>query len=322
MNQMYYLNSQHANYGYQQPHNNSEFSEYPENPLQHPSDHTSPYTPHSSHTTSTPHYGHASNNCYPMEAPLHSDYYSSTSSSGSSSHLTHSSTLYNTSHDSSGYYSGTYALSSEHVINPVEADNYLRKAHNLPSHLHVHLNSLPDPPPGVRPPQTMPALMQLAIWGSPSKRLSLNEICDAIAARFQYYRDRNEPNAPWKNTIRHTLSLKNAFRMCPRTPGQPGRGQHWEIDLSNLEGNKRERKRGSRSSRGAEEDKSEHFSATGPVPLHSAQHRGRLPVHAQPPPSFGQSGFTHQSQQTPALWDHVAVPPQFISPGPAQFRQV
>jgi hypothetical protein len=133
-----------------------------------------------------------------MEVPLYSGYHSSASSSGSSSPLTHPGTSSSTSHDGSNYYNGTYALSSEHGIDPVEADNYLRKAHNLPCHVHVHLNSLPDPPPGVRPPQTIVALMLLAIWGSPSKQLSCNEICDAIAGRFKYYRDRNEPNAPWK----------------------------------------------------------------------------------------------------------------------------
>ncbi|KAI3605709.1 hypothetical protein WG66_011980 [Moniliophthora roreri] len=209
----------------------------------------------------------------PQHQLVHAGYHSSSSSSGSSSSLsgTHNGRIHT-------FTPSTYGSSMQTGPQPLdvaEAGNYLRRAHNLPARLPVHLNSLPDPPPGVRPPQTLPCLMQLAIWGSPNKRLSRAEICEAIATRFEYYRD--ESTGAWRNTIRHTLSLKSAFKLCDRVPGQSGRGNYWEIDFANFEGNKRERKRG-RNTRGTEDEEEarREISPSSSLPLDSSSASGSV----------------------------------------------
>uniref|UniRef100_A0A0W0EYA4 Fork-head domain-containing protein n=1 Tax=Moniliophthora roreri TaxID=221103 RepID=A0A0W0EYA4_MONRR len=288
-----------------------------------------PYIPCGGPFTTPFNDAYAQNEFYSSE--VHHGYYNSSSSSGLSTSPSHAATspgIYHSGYSSN--HASSVQLPPEPDIDPLEIENYLRNAHNLPSRLPVHLNSLPDPLPGERPLQTMPALMQLAIWGSPRKRLSNNEICEAIANRFQYYRERDGPTAPWRNTIRHTLSLKSAFKMCPRELGQSGRGQYWEIDFSNMEGNKRERKRGTKSgrSRSASEGADTAYGAHAPqssstpseriTPM-SAQYPGRLPAYTTP--VFGQSGFTHQNQQVPVSSGYAAVPHQFISSGASQFSR-
>uniref|UniRef100_A0A0W0GAU9 Fork-head domain-containing protein n=1 Tax=Moniliophthora roreri TaxID=221103 RepID=A0A0W0GAU9_MONRR len=123
--------------------------------------------------------------------------------------------------------------------------------------------------------QTGPQPLDLAIWGSPNKRLSRAEICEAIATRFEYYRD--ESTGAWRNTIRHTLSLKSAFKLCDRVPGQSGRGNYWEIDFANFEGNKRERKRG-RNTRGTEDEEEarREISPSSSLPLDSSSASGSV----------------------------------------------
>ncbi|KAK7043889.1 hypothetical protein VNI00_008055 [Paramarasmius palmivorus] len=209
---------------------------------------------------------------------------------------------------------GTSSMQNPHSEPPItaaEAENYLRRAHNLPSHLPVHLNSLPDSPPGIRPPQTLPCLMQLAIWSSPNKKLSRTEICDAIAERFDYYRD--EPTGAWRNTIRHTLSLKNAFKLCDRVPGQSGRGSTWEIDFANMEGNKRERKRGTRGSRttSTEEDEYKYEPSPSP-PLGSSSAAGSVDRRVRT--RYSQSSASH-----PSLTARRPSPSHSSQSSPAQF---
>ncbi|KAK7020748.1 hypothetical protein VNI00_017603 [Paramarasmius palmivorus] len=295
----------------------------------------------------------------PQHQIAHFGHHSSSSFSGSSS--SPQGPPSGTHHGASYKFSPTMHHSTSSMQNPhseppitaAEAENYLGRVHNLPSHLPVHLNSLPDPPPGIRPPQTLPCLMQLAIWSSPNKKLSRTEICDAIAERFEYYRD--EPTGAWRNTIRHTLSLKNAFKLCDRVPGQSGRGSTWEIDFANMEGNKREQKRdeykyepspspplGSSSAAGSvdrrvrtrySQSSASHSSQSSPAQFYSASdpgsfhghyvdHSVRLSAYHQQP-TFGHSSFQHSeyiphSQSMPALVvpvpGHVAMPPQFMSP--------
>lgn len=122
-----------------------------------------------------------------------------------------------------------------------DAGDYLRRQLSMPSGHPVSLASLDDPLPGQKPTQSLPILVKLAIYGSPKKRLTLQEIYQAIEQRFEWYRDPG--NKSWKNSIRHNLSLNKVFRNTHRSITEPGKGAYWELDISEGEGYKRERKR-------------------------------------------------------------------------------
>ena len=73
-----------------------------------------------------------------------------------------------------------------------EAEGRLRRAHNLASSVSLTMSGLPEPAAGKRPPQSYNLLVQLAIWESPERRLTLQEIYGSISNRFEYYREMSE----------------------------------------------------------------------------------------------------------------------------------
>ncbi|KAI5995832.1 hypothetical protein F5J12DRAFT_702117, partial [Pisolithus orientalis] len=119
---------------------------------------------------------------------------------------------------------------------------YLRQQLGIQPHEPVNLWSLSDPPPGEKPNQPYPMLIKLAIYGSPNKQLTLQEIYSELEKRFTWFRERHNERA-WKNSIRHNLSLNKVFRPVPRPITDPGKGSYWQLDVSGGEGYKRARKR-------------------------------------------------------------------------------
>ena len=83
----------------------------------------------------------------------------------------------------------------------------------------INLDVLDDPPVGKKPNYPYPTLIKLAIYGSPRKRLTLQEIYQALKGRFAQFK--NSTGAAWKVclapvfvhlvTIRITTDITDAF---------------------------------------------------------------------------------------------------------------
>lgn len=126
---------------------------------------------------------------------------------------------------------------------------HLRALLGCPPGAPVGLNALADPPPGEKPNYPLPTLIKLAIYGSPRRRLTLQEIYQALEDRFEWFRQRTD-ELSWKNSIRHNLSLRKCFLKVQRPITEPGKGSYWMIDLTQGEGNKRVRKRNKKPTKG------------------------------------------------------------------------
>ncbi|KAF8156304.1 hypothetical protein K438DRAFT_1732429 [Mycena galopus ATCC 62051] len=142
-----------------------------------------------------------------------------------------------------------------------DAGEYLRNQLNLPFGATVNLWSLPEPAGGERPSIPLPMLIKLAIYGSPKKRLTLQEIYGELANRFQWFREHQHEQA-WKSSIRHNLSLKKMFVNTPRPVTEPGKGSYWELDITAGEGNSRLRKRSKKNASRDEDDVSDDSSSS------------------------------------------------------------
>ncbi|KZP22620.1 winged helix DNA-binding domain-containing protein, partial [Athelia psychrophila] len=105
----------------------------------------------------------------------------------------------------------------------------LRHQLGLPRDRTVDLWALQDPPEREKPSQPLPNLVKLAIFGSPKKKLTLQEIYRALVDRFDWFKD-HEADLSWKNSIRHNLSLNKVFKIAPRPITEPGKGSYWTLD--------------------------------------------------------------------------------------------
>ncbi|KAL1021036.1 hypothetical protein UPYG_G00007890 [Umbra pygmaea] len=74
----------------------------------------------------------------------------------------------------------------------------------------------------VRPPFTYAALIRQAIFESPYKQLTLNEIYNWFTRTFAYFR---QNAATWKNAVRHNLSLHKCFVRVENV-----KGAVWTVD--------------------------------------------------------------------------------------------
>lgn len=78
-----------------------------------------------------------------------------------------------------------------------DAEQYLRHQLGLPRDRTVDLWALQDPPEREKPSQPLPNLVKLAIFGSPKKKLTLQEIYRALVDRFDWFKD-HEADLSWK----------------------------------------------------------------------------------------------------------------------------
>ncbi|KAL8723444.1 MAG: hypothetical protein Q9225_000275 [Loekoesia sp. 1 TL-2023] len=94
---------------------------------------------------------------------------------------------------------------------------------------------LPEPyelPPledtGKKPPFSYAQLIGMAILRAPDRRLTLAQIYKWISDTFAFYRLSTTPTG-WQNSIRHNLSISEAFTKQERRKDDPGKGNYWII---------------------------------------------------------------------------------------------
>lgn len=75
-----------------------------------------------------------------------------------------------------------------------------------------------------KPPYSYAILICLAILQSPEGKLTLSQIYNWISTHFSFYKPKD---ASWQNSIRHNLSLNEAFIKTEKS--YDGKGHYWEV---------------------------------------------------------------------------------------------
>ena len=79
---------------------------------------------------------------------------------------------------------------------PDPGDNLRELLGLMDRNQQINLDVLDDPPAGEKPNYPYPTLIKLAIYGSTRKRLTLQEIYQALEGRFEWFK--NSTDAAWK----------------------------------------------------------------------------------------------------------------------------
>ena len=88
----------------------------------------------------------------------------------------------------------------------MDPGDFLSDRLNLPQDCPVDLQSVRDSlDPDGKPNQPLQLLVQLAIYGSPRKKLTLQEIYSALKERFPYFR--NRPDVAWQVRLGELVDL-------------------------------------------------------------------------------------------------------------------
>ncbi|KAK6353722.1 transcription factor [Orbilia blumenaviensis] len=78
----------------------------------------------------------------------------------------------------------------------------------------------------IKPPLSYAILIAQAILSSSDQKLTLANIYAWIQENYAFYRF---AASGWQNSIRHNLSLNQAFQKVPRRTDEPGKGMKWQI---------------------------------------------------------------------------------------------
>jgi forkhead transcription factor HCM1 len=81
---------------------------------------------------------------------------------------------------------------------------------------------------GNKPPYSYAQMIGMAILRAPQRRLTLAQIYEWISTTFAFYRE--DTKMGWHNSVRHNLSLKDAFSKVERPKGDAGKGCYWVIE--------------------------------------------------------------------------------------------
>ncbi|KAI4117312.1 MAG: hypothetical protein LQ345_002424 [Seirophora villosa] len=81
---------------------------------------------------------------------------------------------------------------------------------------------------GKKPQLSYAELIGMAILRAPGRRLTLAQIYKWISDSFSFYRLSSTPTG-WQNSIRHNLSISDAFTKQERRKDDPGKGNYWVI---------------------------------------------------------------------------------------------
>ncbi|KAJ6464328.1 hypothetical protein DFH09DRAFT_957796, partial [Mycena vulgaris] len=89
-------------------------------------------------------------------------------------------------------------------------EEYFRYKFDVPRGTALNLWTIPEPDNGGKPIETvdggMCTLVKLAIYGSPSKRLTVKAICNMLIERFAWFNEHREDKG-WK--VRLSMGLTN-----------------------------------------------------------------------------------------------------------------
>lgn len=88
-----------------------------------------------------------------------------------------------------------------------DASPYLRDLLGLGPDDPISLDCLKDPPRGEKPNYPYPTLVQLAIYGSPGKRLTLSEIYSTLEARYDWFRNTPDKTKWQVCGVGHIISM-------------------------------------------------------------------------------------------------------------------
>ncbi|KAK6335310.1 transcription factor, variant 2 [Orbilia javanica] len=94
----------------------------------------------------------------------------------------------------------------------------------------------------IKPPLSYAILIAQAILSSSDQKLTLANIYAWIQENYAFYRF---AASGWQNSIRHNLSLNQAFQKVPRRTDEPGKGMKWQIAPDYLEEYTKKIQRGS-----------------------------------------------------------------------------